>query len=125
MDRVLELEGRYQTTARWTRRQFEQELLSEASIFLVCDGGFIVARRYPPNIEVLDVAVAVQRRGVGRALIEALKDHAPGCEKITLEVSANNEGGLAFYRALGFSEVGRRPRFYPDGADAVLMDRPL
>ena len=87
--------------------------------------GFAIARRYPPNLEILDIAVAVQRQGVGRVLIEALKDEAVGCEKITLEVSARNGAGRAFYDALGFRVVGRRPKFYNDAADAVLMDLAL
>jgi ribosomal-protein-alanine N-acetyltransferase len=126
LDWVLAIEGAHPTSAHWTRRQFEEELKSEASVFLVIpERGFLVARRYPPNLEVLDVAVAVQRKGTGRDLLKALGAEANGCEKITLEVSARNEGGLAFYAALGFAEVGRRPRFYPDGSDAVLMDRPI
>lgn len=84
--------------------------------------GFVIARRYPPKLEILDLAVAVPRRGVGRFLIDALKSEAAGCDALTLEVSSANAGARAFYAALGFAEVGKRPRFYPDGADAVLMD---
>ena len=42
----------------------------------------------------------------------------------TLEVRADNGGALALYARLGFDEVGRRRRYYPDGGDAVLMTRP-
>jgi ribosomal protein S18 acetylase RimI-like enzyme len=42
----------------------------------------------------------------------------------TLEVRADNAGALALYHAHGFLEAGRRPRYYADGADAVLMTRP-
>jgi ribosomal-protein-alanine N-acetyltransferase len=106
-----------------------EELSAEASVFIVAESdetlaGFAVARLYPPNLELLDIAVAAQRQGVGRALIEALKSEAAGCDRITLEVSAKNEAGLAFYKAVGFVVVGRRPNFYTD-ADAVLMDLPL
>src|ERR1700692_2853025 len=95
LDAVLKIEGQHATTAHWTRRQFEEELSSEASVFLVIEKeeeilGFAVARRYPPNLELLDIAVAMQRKGVGRELISALKDQAQGCERITLEVSSRN-----------------------------------
>jgi ribosomal protein S18 acetylase RimI-like enzyme len=99
-------------------------------VFLVAESsediiGFLIARRYPPRLEVLDIAVAAQRQGVGRFLIEALKSEAGDCDTITLEVSSNNPGGVAFYEAMGFKTVGKRPRFYPDGSDAVLMDHPI
>jgi ribosomal protein S18 acetylase RimI-like enzyme len=37
-------------------------------------------------------------------------------------VSDKNAGARAFYEALGLRVVGRRPKFYNDGSDAVLMD---
>lgn len=40
-----------------------------------------------------------------------------------LEVKAHNERAIALYRRHGFEEVGRRPKFYACGADAVLMAR--
>lgn len=127
LDAVCAIEGAYATTAHWSRHQVSEELSAPASVFLVADSadgitGFLIARRYPPNLELLDIAVAEQRKGVGRFLIEALKAEAGGCDTITLEVSSNNPGGVAFYESMGFKTVGRRPRFYTDGADAVLMD---
>ena len=41
-----------------------------------------------------------------------------------LEVRADNGGALALYAAHGFGEGGRRRRDYPDGCDALLMERP-
>jgi ribosomal protein S18 acetylase RimI-like enzyme len=38
-----------------------------------------------------------------------------------LEVSAANTGALAFYAASGFVEIDRRPRYYRDGTDAVVL----
>lgn len=125
LDFVLSLEGRYATTAHWTRHQFEEELSARNSVFIVCESGFAVARLYRPNLEILDIAVAEQRKGVGRFLIEALRAEAAGCDTITLEVSSNNSGGVAFYEAMGFRTVGKRARFYADGSDAVLMDLEL
>ena len=80
--------------------------------------GFAIAR----GEALLDIAVAVARRGVGRALVQAL---SRGRTKITLEVSERNSSALSFYPVLGFRVVGRRPKFYNDGADAVLMDLEL
>jgi ribosomal-protein-alanine N-acetyltransferase len=38
-----------------------------------------------------------------------------------LEVSANNEAARALYARAGFVEVGRRPRYYASGADALVL----
>jgi ribosomal-protein-alanine N-acetyltransferase len=42
-----------------------------------------------------------------------------------LEVSATNDAARRLYDGAGFVEVGRRPRYYADGTDAVLMQRAL
>lgn len=74
---------------------------------------------------VLDVAVAVEhrRRGVATALVAALMERVrdDGAAAVTLEVRAGNAAGQALYRRLGFVVEGRRPRYYADGEDAVLM----
>ena len=48
-----------------------------------------------------------------------------GCERMLLEVDAGNRPAGAFYRRHGFDEIARRPRYYPSGADAVVMARDL
>jgi ribosomal-protein-alanine N-acetyltransferase len=50
---------------------------------------------------------------------------ARGAALMTLEVAAENSAALGLYRALGFSRVGRRPRYYADGGDAVVLRRDL
>ena len=42
-----------------------------------------------------------------------------------LEVKASNQGALSLYSKLGFDEVGRRPRYYSDGEDALLLQKQL
>jgi len=88
--------------------------------------GFVIARLTPAEAELesIGVAAAVQRRGVGRRLMEALIEELDQSriEKLYLEVRASNEGALAFYRSIGFVGTGRRPSYYADPQeDAVLM----
>ena len=45
-------------------------------------------------------------------------------ERLLLEVREDNGDALAFYDARGFRELARRPRYYRDGATAVVMERP-
>lgn len=62
--------------------------------------------RAKPLINIHDIAVTAswRRRGVGRALIQALENIAGerGCCKLTLEVLENNVGAQMLYRKLGF-----------------------
>jgi ribosomal-protein-alanine N-acetyltransferase len=117
-------------SARWSRAQYEEELGSGRGLFAVladsCVRGYFVLRRVPPEAQLVDLAVRPQDRGrgLGRALLDrvAATARAWGCAKITLEVSAANEPALRLYSRAGFQVVGRRPKFYNDRSDAILMD---
>jgi ribosomal-protein-alanine N-acetyltransferase len=91
--------------------------------------GFASGRMLADEAHVLrlTVAPALRRRGHGRALLDALVAWATGqgAGAVTLEVRAGNAAARALYVGAGLVEVGRRPRYYPDGEDAVLMTRPL
>ncbi|MBR6709788.1 MAG: GNAT family N-acetyltransferase [Clostridia bacterium] len=78
----------------------------------------------PAEAEITRIAVApeARRRGVGRALLDALFTACPGAE-IHLDVRVSNAAAQALYAAAGFVQVGRRPRFYGD-EDALEYCRP-
>jgi ribosomal-protein-alanine N-acetyltransferase len=46
-----------------------------------------------------------------------------GAARLFLEVAENNSAGRALYERLGFTQVGKRPRYYPSGIDALLLAR--
>jgi L-amino acid N-acyltransferase len=52
---------------------------------------------------------AARGRGLGRALMEVVEDHARagGAHSIFAGVSAENEPGVAFHSAMGYREVAR------------------
>jgi ribosomal-protein-alanine N-acetyltransferase len=88
--------------------------------------GFVVASLVAPEAELETIAVraGAQRRGVASQLIARLVEVLRGIQvtELRLEVRASNLAAIGFYRARGFSEVGRRPRYYADPEeDAVLM----
>ncbi len=65
-------------------------------------------------------------RGLGRHLLGRLVDIARwnGAQRIFLEVRPSNPLAKLLYESVGFSEIGRRPRYYPasDGReDAIVM----
>ncbi len=75
------------------------------------------------NIMVIATRPELRRRGLGRALLRELlaRGRARGVVRVDLEVRAGNEAAIALYDGEGFTRVGRRPGYYRDGEDAVLM----
>jgi ribosomal-protein-alanine N-acetyltransferase len=88
-------------------------------------GGMILARVAADEAEVVTLAVvpSQRRRGVGTALLRDAMDHAhrQGAAAMFLEVDIGNLAAQSLYRRLGFVQVGRRPRYYASGADALIL----
>ena len=80
-------------------------------------------------VEILRVGVDPQwrRRGIARELLSRVAGDARnlGAERCLLEVRADNAGAQALYKQAGLSVCGKRPRYYDDGEDALLMEGPL
>jgi ribosomal-protein-alanine N-acetyltransferase len=69
---------------------------------------------------------AYRGQGLGRHLLGRLLDIARwnGAERLFLEVRPSNPLAKALYESVGFSEIGRRPRYYPahnGREDAIVM----
>jgi ribosomal protein S18 acetylase RimI-like enzyme len=66
-----------------------------------------------------------QRHGVGQVLFDDVLQTGrnEGCLCSRLEVAANNEVAKRFYLKNGFVQYGVNPHYYPDGADALLMQK--
>lgn len=81
----------------------------------------------PDVADVMTVAVhpAARRHGVGTALLAELVEHAQqaGVPDVLLEVRADNSAALALYARFGFTRVGLRRRYYPDGVDGLVLRR--
>lgn len=93
--------------------------------FLDPRGGMLLARATGDEAEILTLAVEprTRRQGVATALLtKALAEaRRRGARSVLLEVSVNNAAARALYRRAGFVEVGRRPRYYADGSDAMIL----
>ena len=69
-----------------------------------------------------------QRRGLGRALLEAMIDFAlqQDCQVMSLEVRISNQKALSLYQSLGFQTKAIRKNYYQDNhEDAYLMVKEL
>ena len=88
-------------------------------------GGMLLGRVAVDEAEVLTLAVGwtVRRLGIARGLLRAAKAHAAeaGSRALFLEVATVNTIALGLYRREGFIEVGRRPRYYADASDALVL----
>jgi RimJ/RimL family protein N-acetyltransferase len=66
--------------------------------------------RHRMDIVGLMVDTAIRKRGTGAALLEAAVEHArsvPGVARLTLSVTAGNEGATRLYERAGFTVQGR------------------
>ena len=116
----------------WSRQLLLDELTGDYRTYLVLldehgavrgYGGVIVVGS-EADIQTIAVDPELRGRGCGRALMNELLDIAAGggAELIFLEVRADNPVARSLYGALGFVEMGVRPRYYqPDNVDAVVM----
>lgn len=79
------------------------------------------------HLELLAVAPAYRRSGVGRRLLEWLEKCAvvAGIFKIELEVRAGNEGAQLFYRRMGYIPLAEMPGYYQGVEAALRMGRDL
>lgn len=119
-------------TSAWTEQQMSDELdrIGDTRWYAIWEsdgviGGYVGLYLSPPDADVQTIAVAPDRTGagVGRTLLSTAVEHAwsVGCTRIFLEVRSDNEAALQLYRSAGFVRLGRRSRYYPDGADAITM----
>lgn len=119
-------------SAPWSENSIASELDNELSLWLVAlDGeqvlGYVGSQCVMDEADMMNLAVAPQARryGLGRSLVLALVDalRIRGIRSLTLEVRASNEAAKALYAGLGFSEVGRRPKYYFDPIEDALILR--
>ena len=75
--------------------------------------GLATYRAAPDECEVVTLIAVERRRGIGRMLLEAVREDATeqGCERLWLMTTDDNPDALAFYEHLGWIEVARHPDF--------------
>lgn len=128
LDSIMELEVAGFVAGGWSAAGWQGELAAPDRVVLVAADGSgllgVITVRCSDVAELNRIVVAprARRRGVARALLAAAGDRLPAGE-CWLEVAQDNAAALGFYRAEGFVEVGRRPRYYPGGVAAVIMKR--
>lgn len=134
LDRVVTLEARVFAAEAWAPRSVEAEFqaIGHTRVVLVAevDGvlvGYGVLMHVGDTGDVQRIAVqrAYRRNGTGLLLLRRLFAAARdlGLSELLLEVSEDNTAAVTLYERTGFVPIDRRPRYYSDGRDAVVMRR--
>jgi len=132
----MNLAQQSQTAAHWSEREYDALFAPEAPkrlALVACPQdhpgsvvGFIIALCVSDNWEIENVVVdpSLRQYGTGALLLRELLSQAKqfGATSLLLEVRESNVAARVLYKKMGFSEEGRRPRYYRDpDEDAVLL----
>ena len=116
----------------WSEKSIASELNNNLSYWLVAlEGdlvaGYIGSQTVMGETDMMNVAVHpdYRRRGIAEALVCGLVEELKtlGSHSLTLEVRASNAPAKALYEKLGFSQIGRRPKYYRNPREDALILR--
>ncbi len=136
LDEVARLE-QHAHAHPWTRRHFADTLIAGYQAQLLCSAddilGYFVAMQGVEEVHLLNITVAVahQRQGWARMLLDALAiwARAQGAQWLWLEARVGNARALHVYESFGLNRVGVRKGYYPadlgQREDAVVMSLKL
>ena len=118
----------------WGEKGLREELAKPDSVTLVAEengaaAGFMNFWIVRPETQINSLAVSKDflRRGAARALLGKCAEYArkSACSSMTLEVAEGNAAARALYGSAGFAVEGRRPKFYNNAEDALLLRKAL
>lgn len=136
VDAMLALEAVFPTD-RMSRRSVQRFLAVPTARVLVAENGtkamlgnlIGLRRKGSRAIRIYSVVVAPEARGlgIGQRLVEALHELAQGegCDRVTLEVRADNTAARALYAKLGYRALAPLPTYYDDGSDGLRLARAI
>ncbi len=131
LDLLMELDAQAAGERAWPESAWRAVLTtSDATVLLALKDvalGFLAVRWIVDegHVQTLGVVAEARRQGVAGALLDEGErlGRIRGVCAWLLEVRSDNLGAIMLYENVGYAEVGRRPRYYACGADAVLMTR--
>jgi ribosomal-protein-alanine N-acetyltransferase len=91
------------------------DILGYIAAFLEGDTGYIASIAVDP---------AHQGKGVGRALMEAVRVLlvTADAQRLALHVRIDNAPAIHLYQSLGFTTLSTIPDYYPNGVSALYME---
>ena len=139
LDALVALEHAAFSSDRAERRALRHAIRSETMDVLVAliddDGPVLVGaavmerRRRSRIARLVSIAVAPNRGGLGLGglLLDAAeaRARAMGCDRLRLEVRADNGAGIRLYDRRGYTRFAVRADYYEDGMEAWRYERRL
>ena len=116
----------------WSETSVASELTNPLSCWLVSlendrVTGYVGSQTVVGETDMMNIAVHpdFRRRGIAETLVIALVEELKTLESrcLTLEVRASNESAQKLYEKLGFSQIGRRPKYYRNPREDALILR--
>ncbi len=115
----------------WNLALFESELDNTSSTclkILTHDSsfaGYIILRDIVDETHILSIAIHpnFRRKGLAQTLIETCEKNFCCGKILLLEVRVSNEPAIELYKKIGFKPLYVRKRYYPDGEDAIVMEK--
>ena len=116
----------------WSEKSIASEVNNPLSYWLVAEengeiAGYVGSQSVLDAADMMNLAVNpdYRRKGIGKALIDALTQHLMENNVIALllEVRVSNLPAIALYEKLGFVQVGRRPKYYHNPREDALILR--
>ena len=115
----------------WSEQSLRDGLENEYAHYLAAlaqgeFAGYLGISQIADQADIANIAVspAYRRQGIAHALLARAETQAilRGCGEIRLECREGNAAALALYQSRGYTEVGRRKKYYHDPEeDAILM----
>lgn len=116
----------------WSENSIASELDNDLSFWLVAVNGdlvtgYIGSQTVMGETDMMNVAVHpdYRRKGIAEQLVLCLVEELKRMQShsLTLEVRASNIPAQNLYKKLGFSQVGRRARYYRNPKEDALILR--
>ena len=115
----------------WSLKSFQDEVMREniSFPFIVEENnkiiGYIVCWYYFNELHIGNIAVVPpqQSKGIGKFMLVKIFDLFYDYERAYLEVRENNKAAINLYKSFGFKTTFRRKKYYPNGEDALVMEK--
>lgn len=118
----------------WSSKVLENELQNPLSIYIVAISekqvvGYAGLWQPIDESHITNIVTKADKRGnkIATKMLEELIKIAKSKESkcVTLEVNVNNEIAIKLYKKYNFKEVGRRPKYYNNIDDAIIMTKEI
>ena len=107
----------------WSEEEFQKLLTLPTSRLWMSEEGFLLCSEVAGEMEILTICVLPEfrRQHIAQDLLRELTSYAKdqGIKQIFLEVAEDNEAAQKLYLSAGFTQTGRREKYYARKNGAV------